>query len=95
MIKLKAKENFTLKEFSKIKNLKRANANFNEEGRLQKNDEFEASEDLARYLLNETKNPINRAVVDLVEIVPEVKEKVKEETKATAKKTTKKTIAKK
>lgn len=98
MIKLKAKENFTLneKDFTKIeKSIERVDKNFNQFGRLLKDDMFEADEQLAKYLLNETPNPPNRAVVELVEVTPEAKVEEKEEAKKDKKKTNKKTIAKK
>lgn len=91
MIKVKAKENFTLGRFGEIKNLKRFNENLAKakDGWIGKNDEFECEGDLAKYLLNDVgyENPVNRAVVEVIRILPE---KVKEEKKKVEKKTTKK-----
>ncbi len=70
MIKLKALENFTFGEFAKLKNIERFNTNYDQEGRLLKGDIFETNEKTAKYLLNETPNPANRAVVEVVEVKP-------------------------
>lgn len=99
MVKLKAKENFSLGRFAEIKNLVRANGT-GTEGRLGKNDIFECEEDLAKYLTNEIKNPVNRAVVEVIEVIPKkvVREPVEipVETESKPKTTrTKKTVAKK
>ena len=95
MIKVRAKESFTLARFNEIKNLKRAEAGG--EGFIGVNDEFECEKDLAKYLLNDVgyENPVDRAVVEVIEIVPEksqqeAKTEVKEEKKKAIKKTTKK-----
>lgn len=86
MIKLQAKENFTLAEFKRLKNIIRATS-YNLDGRLIKGDIFETDEELAKYLTNETPNPANRPVVEILEVK---KKEVKEETKTDAKKETKK-----
>ena len=89
MIKVKAKESFTLGRFDEIKNLKRFGQT--KEGWIGKDDEFECEKDLADYLLNKVENPIKRAVVQVIEVKKEAaKEEVKEEKKKVVKKTTKK-----
>ena len=97
MIICEALENFDLKRFDEIKNLKRGTER-EEEGKLFRTDVFECEKELANYLLGE--NPLKRAVVKIVEIIPEKPElkvelnidskKVAEETKKTTRRTTKK-----
>lgn len=77
MIKLKAKESFTLGRFAEIRMIERVNAQ-DKDGHIGKGDLFECEKDLAKYLLNETPNPANRAVVEKVETIPEEKKIVKE-----------------
>lgn len=94
MIKLEAKENFTLRNWGALKNIKRATS-YDKDGMLIKGDTFETDEETARYLTNETPNPVNRAVANIVEIIKEaVKEEVKEEIKE-AEKPKKKPVRKK
>jgi len=81
MVKVKVIENFSLKEFDKIVNLKRASTG--ENGKLKVNDEFECTEEMAKYLLGE--NKYNKPYIEIIEIEP--KEKIK---KTTKKKTSKK-----
>ena len=81
MIKVKALEQFRLGErFDKIKNIQRFNESNNDKNRIYMGDTFECDEGIAKYLTNEIEggNPENRAVVEVIEIVPEVKEKVEE-----------------
>ena len=95
MFKVEVLENFTLARFDELKNIQRKSRE--EKGRLFTGDIFECNQELADYLLGD--NKINRAVVRVIEIIPEKKiqkvadEEVKKETKKP--KTTKKTIAKK
>ena len=70
-MKVKVIEEFTLKEFSKLKNIKRAS--HEKEGKLFKGDIFECDEEMAKYLLGD--NPLGRPVVDLIEITPIIKTK--------------------
>lgn len=82
MVKLKALETFSLGRFDELKNLERANANNDLEGKLYKDDIFECELDLAKYMLNETANPVNRAVVEIIEVKPvKAKEEKTEEVK--------------
>lgn len=85
MIKLEAKENFTLRNWGALKNIKRATS-YDKDGMLMKGDTFETDEETARYLTNETPNPVNRAVATIVEIIKEaVKEEAKKEENASYK----------
>lgn len=68
MIKVEVLEDFTLKDFGELKNIERGTAK-NEEGKLFKYDKFECSKDMCEYLTG--KNPLNRAVVKVIEVVPE------------------------
>jgi len=89
MIKVKVIEEFTLKKFDELKNIVRAGKE--EKGKLFVKDIFECDEKMAKYLTNETQNPVNRAVVEVIEVIPEEKAVKKTATKkTTAKKTTKK-----
>lgn len=89
MIKVEVEEEFTLEDFNKLKNIVRADKE--EKGRLFPKDTFECDEDMADYLTGN--NPVNRAVVKVIEVIAEEKKK-KTTKKTTAKKTTKKTIKK-
>lgn len=68
MIKVIVTENFTLDltKFKQLKNIERTNLNKN--GYLYKNDKFECSEELAKYLTG--KNAYNRAFVEVIEVIP-------------------------
>jgi len=85
MIKVKALEGFTLRRFNEIKNLIRANQD-DKDGHISKDDTFECPEDLAKYLTNETQNPANRALVEVIEIIPEQKKEVAKKKKTEIKK---------
>lgn len=98
MFRVEVLENFTLARFDELKNIQRKSKE--EKGRLFAGDTFECNQELTDYLLGD--NKINRAVVRVIEIIPEKKiqkainEAVNKEVKETKKpKTTKKTIAKK
>lgn len=89
MIKLQAEQDFNLARFDELKNIKRADETKNTEGSLYKNDIFEGTEEMAKYLTGENAQKIS--VAKVIEIIPEKKgEKTKKTTKTTAKKTTKK-----
>lgn len=80
MIKVEVIEKFHLNQFNELKNIERAG--MNEEGVLFVGDVFECTENMAKYLLNETKNPANRTFIKVIEVIPEeVKAEVKEEKK--------------
>lgn len=77
MIKVVALETFSLKDFNKIEELKRKDKS--QDGILFKGDTFKCDEKMCEYLTG--KNPLNRAVVQVIEIKPEEKpEEIKEET---------------
>lgn len=67
MIRLEVIENFRLKEFNKLKKIERKGKE--ETGKLFVGDTFECDEQLQKYLLGD--NPIGRAVVKVIKIVPE------------------------
>lgn len=73
MIKVEVLEDFNLKDFGELKNLERKTGK-DQEGRLFKGDTFECDEKMCEYLCG--KNPLNKAVVQVVEVIPE-KEEVK------------------
>ena len=100
MIKCIVTEDFTLKDFAKLKNITRKARNV--EGKLFIGDSFECDETMAEYLTG--KNPLNKVVVNVIEVKEakvvkeEVEEEVKQEETTEAeeqKKTTKKKTAKK
>ena len=68
MIKLEALESFRLQRFNDVKNLVRAGRE--EKGFINKNDTFECEKDLADYLLGA--NPLEKPVVRVIEVKPEV-----------------------
>lgn len=79
MIKVRVIKDFTLKEFTKIKNLVRFN--YDKVGELYKNDTFECDEKMAKYLTGD--NSKKEVVVEIIEIKVE---KQKKETKKEANK---------
>ena len=102
MIKVEVIEEFTLGKFDELINIQRKNKST--EGRLYKGDIFECDNKMAEYLLNEIKNPANRAFVKIIEVIPEKKpqksidkidKEVKETKRQTIRKTRRKSIAKK
>jgi hypothetical protein len=68
MVKVEVIEKFTLKEFNKIKNLKRGTAN-DKYGELYITDTFECDEEMAKYLTGN--NALNKVVVKVIEVEPE------------------------
>ena len=64
MIKVQAIEDFTLKDFDKIKNIQRRNRE--EYGRIFIYDKFECDKELCDYLLGN--NKLNKSVVRVIEI---------------------------
>ena len=101
MVKVKVIEDFRLGRFNEVKNLVRANPSKNAAGYLYKNDVFECEKDLADYLIKN--NPLKRAFIQIIELVPEKKQETKktvkkEDVEAKPKRTTtrrKRTVAKK
>ena len=71
MIKVEVIERFTLKDFNELKNIKRKSVE--KEGTLYVGDTFECSEDMAKYLTGD--NALKKAVVKVIEIVPQKIEK--------------------
>ena len=76
MIKLEALEDFTLKRFDEIENIIRKGKE--EKGKVFYGDIFVCEKELAEYLTNtgKEKNPVNRAVAKVIEVIPEIKEVV-------------------
>ena len=96
MIRLQALESFTLERFDELKNIERVGTDT--KGKINKNDKFECDKNLADYLLG--KNALGRAVVKVIEIIPEKVEDTKIEENASKNKQdasvqVKKTIKKK
>ena len=85
MIKVRVINDFSLKEFAKIKNIERFN--YDKVGELYKNDIFECDEKMARYLTGD--NSKKEIVVEIIEI------KIEKPKKEEPKKTTNKKVAKK
>ena len=67
MIKVEVTEDFTLEKFNELKNIIRKTKE--QEGKLFIGDIFECDEKMADYLTGN--NPINRAVVKVIEVIPE------------------------
>lgn len=65
MIKLKAKQDFTLKDYKKLKNIESTKTE-REENKVYQNDVFECNEKMARYLLGE--NDQKLIVAELIEV---------------------------
>lgn len=67
MIKVEVTEDFTLEKFNELKNIIRKTKE--QEGKLFIGDIFECDEKMADYLTGN--NSINRAVVKVIEVIPE------------------------
>ena len=77
-MKLEVIEEFTLREFDKLRDIKRKDKD--EKGKLFLGDTFECDEDMVKYLLGD--NPLKKAVVKIVEtktLKSETKPVLKEE----------------
>lgn len=70
MIKLKAIQDFTLKDYKKLKNMQSKKTD-RENNKVYNQDIFECDEKMARYLLGE--NNQNIKVVEVIEIINENK----------------------
>lgn len=66
MIKCRVIEQFTLKDFDKLSNIKRKS--IEEKGKLFVGDEFECDEQMASYLTGD--NEKKKVVVKVIEIIP-------------------------
>lgn len=94
MIKVEVIEEFTLQKFNELKNLVRKGKD--EKGKLFVDDTFECDEEMADYLTGN--NSLNKAVVRVIEVIPEKVEvdkvdevdEAEEKPKATKKATRKK-----
>lgn len=85
MIKVEAIEDFSLREFEKVVDLERKGKE--KTGFIFKGDVFKCDADLCEYLCG--KNALNKAVVQVIEVIPkkeEAKEEVKEVKPVTPKK---------
>lgn len=71
MIKLKAIQNFTLKDYKKLKNIQSKQTD-RENNKVYNQDIFECDEKMARYLLGE--NSQNIKVVEVIEVENETKD---------------------
>ena len=67
MIKVEVTEDFTLEKFNELKNIIRKTKE--QEGKLFIGDTFECDKKMADYLTGN--NPINRAVVKVIEVITE------------------------
>ena len=72
MIRVEAIADFNLKDFAKLKNIKRKNKA--EEGKIFKGDIFECDDVMFNYLTKT--NKLNRAFVKAIEVVVEPKEEL-------------------
>ena len=81
MVKVKVIEDFSLKDFATLKNIKRASEAKSKIGSLYNGDVFECDSTMCAYLTGD--NPLNKKVVEIIEVKEEVKaeDPVKEETK--------------
>lgn len=77
MIKVEVIEQFSLKDFDKLVNLKRGTTK-DKYGELYVTDTFECTEEMAKYLTGD--NALRKIVVKVIEVVPEKEmENVEEE----------------
>lgn len=85
MVKVETIENFTLKDFKKVKLIKKQSS---QKDLFLKGDIFECDDEMAKYL--ETTNKENKAFIKILEVIPEKEDKkeLKEVVKRTRKKKT-------
>lgn len=69
MIKVEVIENFTLEDYNKLKNVKKVISR--KENEFGVRDTFECDEKMVDYLTGN--NPLNKVVVKVIEVEPEVK----------------------
>lgn len=67
MIKLRALEDFTLKDYKKLKNIQSTQSE-REKNKVYQNDIFECDEKMAKYLLGD--NDLKVIVAELIEMIP-------------------------
>jgi len=72
MIKVEVLENFTFGKYDEIKDTLLSKSNV-QQGKLFAGDIFDCNKEIADYLLGN--NPIKRAVVKVIEIIPEKEKK--------------------
>lgn len=77
MIKCEVTENFSLKEFDKLKIIERKGKDT--KGQLNKGDIFECDEEMAKYLTGE--NPLNKVVIKVIEVKTKIEKEEKQEAK--------------
>ena len=70
MIKVEVVEEFNLKAFGELKNIKRFDPMKKEKGKLYLRDTFECSKEMCEYLTGS--NPLNKVVVKVIEVEPKV-----------------------
>ena len=68
MVKLETIKDFTLKDFTKLRNVKRAKG-MGVQGLFKPGDTFECDEEMAKYLMGE--NAIKEVVAKVIEVIPE------------------------
>lgn len=71
MVKVEVIEQFTLKEFKKLKNIERAMKEHKDkryDGKLYPRDTFECDDEMAKYLTGD--NALNKVVVKVIEVEP-------------------------
>lgn len=73
MIKCEVIENFSLKEFDKLKIIERKGKDT--KGQLNKGDIFECDEEMAKYLTGE--NPLNKVVIKVIEVKTKIEKEEK------------------
>ena len=69
-------DDFTLKKFDELKNIKRKDKSKNQKGKLYIGDTFECTQEMADYLTGN--NAINKVVVRIIEIEPKKEEPIVE-----------------
>lgn len=79
MIKVEVLKPFHLGKFKELKNIVRYNKAKNTDGYLYEKDTFECTEEMAKYLTNETPNPKDEVFVEVKGGKPEKVEEVKQE----------------
>lgn len=77
MVKVRVIEDFTLKDFDKLSEVKRANASKDKEGKLYLGDTFKCEDTMVDYLSGA--NKLKKAFIEIIEVEPKKEDTPKEE----------------
>lgn len=77
MVKVRVIEDFTLKDFDKLLEIKRANASKDKKGKLYLGDTFKCEDTMVDYLSGA--NALKKAFIEIIEVEPKKEEETPKE----------------